>query len=396
MGVSQSPLKLIGLSKGAANGVQTIVNLQFRKEHRALLNLFEDLKTRVDKASADAERRVEESEKQLEETDNRLKKLENEYRDLMQKNREWEDEVKDLKGRMMRLGDLMRAGGRPTSVSSHCHPDGIGLQRSQLLPITAPPTHDRRDFANLQHSKSTSPIASSQSGLEMPALGQLPSTYTSKQPEPVPQSASIFSPTSNTTLEDRDHHVSNNHESNQAMLSLAHNIQTKLPSPPSPLTGTPANEGMSSLSGKPLRRATSRKVVTSPPWHNISQAPDQNVETYLAYAAEYIGAIKQRKTQFEFIARFIRGLRDERDRHALLKHLQKKFSSRTTKDGFVEVMCGFADVGDGLAAAGLLGSRNGKRDGDDAGMDDVEMDGPLQKRRKTLGSQLSEEDDDEL
>lgn len=110
MVVANSPLKLVGLSQGAANGVQTIVNLQFRKEHRALLDLFEDLKTRMDKTSASAERRFEESQKQLEETENRLEKLENETRDLMQKNKEWENEVKDLKDKIMKLSELMGAG----------------------------------------------------------------------------------------------------------------------------------------------------------------------------------------------------------------------------------------------------------------------------------------------
>lgn len=107
---SPSSLNLVGLRQGPANGVQAIVDLQFRKEIRALLNLFEDLKTKVEESSADAERRVEESRKQLEETENRLTRLENECHHLAQKNREWEDELKDLKGKMKKLGESMRAG----------------------------------------------------------------------------------------------------------------------------------------------------------------------------------------------------------------------------------------------------------------------------------------------
>lgn len=105
-----SPVKLVGLSQGAANGVQAIVNLHFRTEHRALLDLFEDLRKRVDKSSADAERRVEESQIRLEETENRLKKIEDECRDLVQRNKEWEDQVRDLKSKMEWLGGILGTG----------------------------------------------------------------------------------------------------------------------------------------------------------------------------------------------------------------------------------------------------------------------------------------------
>ncbi|QSZ35109.1 hypothetical protein DSL72_007973 [Monilinia vaccinii-corymbosi] len=401
MVVSHSPLKLVGLSPGAANGVQTIVNLQFRKEHCALLDLFGDLKTKVEKSSADAERRVEESQKQLEETENRLKKLEDEYRDLAQKNKAWEDELKDLKRKMKKLGELMRAGTCATglqrpqlpriNVSSHglLH-DKDQQQQSQLPLLTASPDHYRRDVADLQdHLKLN--IISSQVGLDMPAVRQQPSKPIAEEPSPVLRSDStLLSSVSNTTLQNRHNHPLDRHESNQAMPSTAHNKQAVLP-PPSPLSAPRAIERRPPLSGKPSRKATSRKFDSLPPWVNISQAPDQDNETYLTYAAEYIGGIKQRKDQFEFIARFIRGLLDEEDRDTLLRQLQKKFSSRTTKNGLVEVMCGFADVGDAMEAVGLLGrSRSGKRDGDDAGMSSV------QKKRKALESQLSEEYDDEL
>lgn len=82
----------------------------------------------------------------------------------------------------------------------------------------------------------------------------------------------------------------------------------------------------------------------------------------------------------------------------MLKQLQKKFQSRTTKDGFVEVMCGFSDVGEGLLAAGLIvggggGGMSGKRGGHDATMDRGEVDTLHQKRRKTFESQLSNDDE---
>lgn len=89
------------------HGVQSIVNLQFRKEHRALLTILEDLRTKVEKSSADAERQFEESQKQSKNIENRLDKLENAWRERIQESKEWKDEVKSLKEKMERFSGLM-------------------------------------------------------------------------------------------------------------------------------------------------------------------------------------------------------------------------------------------------------------------------------------------------
>ncbi|KAA8576925.1 hypothetical protein EYC84_006960 [Monilinia fructicola] len=397
---SPSSLNLVGLRQGPANGVQAIVDLQFRKEIRALLNLFEDLKTKVEESSADAERRVEESRKQLEETENRLTRLENECHHLAQKNREWEDELKDLKGKMKKLGESMRADTHvaPTSrsldlleearlqqpqkqrigVAGHGRVNTKYYRQCQRLPA-----HYRTDVADLQHEL-ISTITSSQVALEMPAVRQQISNSIGEEINPDLRYTSTLL-LSNTAVNNLDNHPLYRHESNQAIpSSLAQNIQTSLLSPPSPLPLPRTIEGHQSLRGGLSQKATSHKVVNPPPWINISQARDQDVESYLTYGAECIGPIKQRNDQYEFIARFIGGLQCERNRDALLKQLRKKFSSRTTKDGFVEVMCGFADVGDAMEASGLLRRKNRKREGDDAGMSSV------QKKRSSLESQMSE------
>lgn len=360
-----SPLKLVGLSQGAASGVQAIVNLEFRKEHRALLKLFEDLKTSTDKTSVEAERRLKECQKQLEESEIRFEKLENESKELMQKNRQWEDEIKDLKDRMMKFTEFMEAGIRAACASSpqdHLH--DTDAQQTQLSPVTASPTHDL-DVAEPQHPESLSTITSHRTGSDVPGVAQNLSAPNTEQLEPVSQ-PDLRSPRGvKTTLEEHNHCSGNGRKSSQLMPSLAH-------------------------SGTPLRKAASRKV-----WHNISQAPDQNVENYLAHAEKYVGAIKQRADHFQFIARFIKGLLNEKDREAVLKQLQKKFQSRITEDGLVEIKCGFLNLKDGLVAAGLIETKGGKRHCDDNGMK-AEANTPRQKRSKTLESQTSEENDDEL
>ncbi|TGO62929.1 hypothetical protein BCON_0016g00220 [Botryotinia convoluta] len=391
---AKSPLKRVGLSQGAINGVQSIVNLQFRNEHRALLTLLEDLGTRIDKTSVDAERRFEESQKQLKDTENRLEKLENESKDLMQKNKEWEGEVKGLKEKMERLSGLMglqTASAEPILARS----GDTELQKDQLSAETALSGHGL-DVAGLQHLATPSVIASPRENVI--ALEKRMSTSTAEQPQPVSQSVSALSPEINTSLDGRIPRTPNRRQSSQAISSLAHDSPMSPPlAPRLPLVATtPTKKRIPPLSSKPLPNATSRKAAHPPSWINISQTPDQTIEAYLAHATDYNKAIKSRKSRFEFIARFIRGLLKENDRDVLLKQLQTKFQSRTTKDGSVEVMCGFSDVGEGLLAAGLIagsGGTSGKRGGHDAGMDHGEVDASHQKRRKTLESQLSNDDE---
>ncbi|TEY71160.1 hypothetical protein BOTCAL_0100g00240 [Botryotinia calthae] len=277
---AKAPLQGVGLDERTRNAVNSIVDLQFRNEHRALLTLMEDLSSKLDKISADVERRFEESQNQSKVTENRLEKLENGVREMIQRSKECEGEVKSLKEGMERFSRSM------------------GLEATSAKPILA-----RGGDTDLQQNR-----------------------------------------------------------------------------------------------GKPLPNATSRKPAHPPCWINISQTPNQTIEAYLAHATKYNKAIKSRWSRFEFIARFIRGLLSEKDRDVLLEHLQKKFASRTTKDGFVEVMCDFSDVGEGLLATGLIvggggGGMSGKRGGHDAGMDHGEVYTLHQKRRKTLESQSSNDDE---
>ncbi|TGO30280.1 hypothetical protein BPAE_0006g00200 [Botrytis paeoniae] len=391
---AKSPLKRVGLSQGAVNGVQSIVNLQFRKEHRSLFTLLEGLRTKIDKTSADAERRFEESQKQLKDTENRLEKLENESRDWMQRNREWEGEVKSLKEKMERLSGLM--GLQATSAEPILARRGDTELQKNRVPAGTDLSRRDVDVAGLQLLETPSVIVSSRGSAEAPE--QRMSASTAELPRVVSQSVSALLPEINTSLNDRNPRTPNRRQSSQAISPLAHDGPMSPPPPPRlPLPATtPTKKRTSPFSSKPLPNATSRKAAHPPLWINISQTPDQTIEAYLAHATEYNKAIKSRKSRFEFIARVIRGLLKENDRDVLLKQLQKKFQSRTTKDGFVEVMCGFSDVGEGLLTAGLIagsGGTSGKRGAHDAGMNHGEVDASHQKRRKTLESQLSNDDE---
>ncbi|KAK6614301.1 hypothetical protein H4I96_00622 [Botrytis cinerea] len=378
---AKAPLGCVGLSEGGLNGVKRVVNLQFRDGHRALLTLVEGLSSKLDKISADAERRFEESQNQSKVTENRLEKLENAMREMIQRNRESESEVKSLKEGMERFSRLMggfttESGSAETASSGH----GLNIADLQNLEMPSAITFPRGNANSLEQRMSAS---------------------TAEQLQPVSQSVSVLSPETNTSLHDRHPRTPNRRRSSQAISPLAQDGPTS-PPPRLPLaTTTPTKKKIQPLPSKSLPNTTSRKPAHPPCWINISQTPNQTIEAYLAHAAKYNKAIKSRKSRFEFIARFIRGLLSEKDRDVLLKQLQKKFQSRTTKDGFVEVMCGFSDVGEGLLAAGLIvggggggGGVSGKRGGGhDAAMDHGEMDTLHQKRRKTFESQLSNDDE---
>ncbi|KAF7913613.1 uncharacterized protein EAF01_000019 [Botrytis porri] len=391
---AKSPLKRVGLSQGATNGIQSIVHLQFRKEHRSLLTLFEDLKIKIDKTSADAERRFEESQKQLKDTENRLEKLENEWRDLMQRNRKWEDEVRSLKEKMERLSGLMSLQDASAELILARGGD-TELRKDQLSAETTLSGHGA-DAADLQQLTERPTMIPPRGTID--AREQRTSASTAEQRQTVSQSVSVLSAEIDVSLSDRNPRTPNRRQSSQAISPLTHDGPMSPPPPPRlPLAATtPTNKKIPPLSSKSLPNAKSRKAAHPPPWINISQTPDQTIEAYLALATEYNKAIKSRKSRFEFIARFIKGLLKENDREVLLKQLQKKFQSRTTKDGFVEVMCGFSDVGEGLVDAGLIGGvegTSGKRGAHDAGMDHGGMDTLHQKRRKTLESQTSNDDE---
>lgn len=264
-------------------------------------------------------------------------------------------------------------------------------QQSQLSSIVALPTHGHIDTTALQDPTVASSITSPQA--DMSALEKSPKRATTEDREPDLRPITGLSQASNTTLEDRDH-PSNIYKASQEISSPSWNDQTSLRPLQSPLFVIRETEQFLTLSSKPSQKAASNRAVNNRSWVDISQAPDQDIQSYLDNAAEYIGPIKQRTDQFRFIARFIGGLFHEKDRNILLEQLKKKFFSRTNKDGFVEVRCGFADVGDALIATGLLRTHNGRRNAGDAGMND-EMKS-VHKRRKTLDTQLSERYDDEL
>ena len=63
---------------------------------------------------------------------------------------------------------------------------------------------------------------------------------------------------------------------------------------------------------------------------------------------------KDQKLEIDFIALFIKGMRDEDKREILVGELQQQHQSRTKKDGKVEILCKWKDVGQGMKDAELI------------------------------------------
>jgi hypothetical protein len=65
---------------------------------------------------------------------------------------------------------------------------------------------------------------------------------------------------------------------------------------------------------------------------------------------------KDRTSEVEFVATFLKGLREAKQRDILVKELQKAHPCRTGKGETVEIICQWEDVVEALKKAGLINS----------------------------------------
>lgn len=64
--------------------------------------------------------------------------------------------------------------------------------------------------------------------------------------------------------------------------------------------------------------------------------------------------IKDKKFEIGFVASFVKGIREDDYREILVAELQQQHQSRTKKDGKVEILCRWKDVGEGMKRADLI------------------------------------------
>lgn len=57
---------------------------------------------------------------------------------------------------------------------------------------------------------------------------------------------------------------------------------------------------------------------------------------------------------------FIKGMRDEDKRDTLVGELQQQHQSRTKKDGKIEILCKWKDVGEGMRSSELIATEDSR------------------------------------
>ncbi|PQE20927.1 hypothetical protein CJF30_00002253 [Rutstroemia sp. NJR-2017a BBW] len=375
------PPHLAGLSSGAATGVANLINMQFRKEHRTLYELYQELKKevgalhqsetvdrldelvrRLDEAETRV-LRIEELSKQLDVTDSKLKILEDRMKEMVRTNEDYRTEVADLKNKMGRLekqfDDSLRRADRPCGQS----------EIRDAAEETSPENTTMREVDSSAAAEQTEPIERSNSA---PAFNV--AVATSLQVEPaqggINDSATLEVP-------QEVYHFT----------SITQDTQPNLPPHPSPLPITQMIQALQNSPPRPTPRPINRKrPVRRAPKIHISQAPGQSNADYFSEGNAYMSQMT-RGDKVGFIATFIGGFRDRNNAERLVKQLKKKFPSRTAKDGTVEVLCGWADVEEGMRVAGLIGREVGDGDDEEAG---------LQAKRRRISSDGEEDEDDEL
>lgn len=96
------------------------------------------------------------------------------------------------------------------------------------------------------------------------------------------------------------------------------------------------------------------------------------LKTYHTSASNTFASLEMDKnTEIEFVATFIEGIRDTKEREMLVWQLQSTCASCVDTDGKVRILCEWSDVLDGLRRCGLVEAENGG-------------DAPLAKKRRKI------------
>jgi len=97
-------------------------------------------------------------------------------------------------------------------------------------------------------------------------------------------------------------------------------------------------------------------LLSQQPAKRLVQASHTSLRTYHdKYNTSFLKlANKDKAIEYEYVACFIKGLRDSKQRSNLVKELLKTNASRAGQDGKMEILCDWEDVGNSLRNIGLL------------------------------------------
>ncbi|KAM3086735.1 hypothetical protein ACMFMG_000860 [Clarireedia jacksonii] len=373
------PSHLSGLSSGATMGVTSLISMQFRKEHRTLYELYQELKTQVGalhqsetvdrldelvRRLDDVETRVlrtEELSKQLEAAGSKLNIVEGRMKLMIRTNEEYKSEVADLRNKMGRLekqlDDSLRRADRQYDQSEF----------TEAIEELSPEDTTKRQAKGFDGLEQTEPVL---------------------RPNSTPNSDAAITTYPQNELVQEQMNRTVNLEVPQELYhftSITQDTQASLPPQPSPLPTTQIIQAIQKSPPRPAPRPSNRKRPgRRAPKIHLSQAPGQSNADYFSEGNLHMNKMT-RGDKVGFIAAFIGGFADRNDAERLIKQLKKKFPSRTAKDGTVEVMCGWADVEEGMRLAGLVGREVGGND----------EESELQAKRRRISSDGDDEDEDD-
>jgi len=135
----------------------------------------------------------------------------------------------------------------------------------------------------------------------------------------------------------------------------------KPPPVPAPKAPAPVVKGKLNVPAPATRtRPTANNKTTAAPKvttiKRLTQAARSTVESYHTSSNTTFMELRQtsKMADSDFVAFFIRGLRDPTHREKLSKELVKSHPARGREDGTVEILCMWEDVGDALRKVGLL------------------------------------------
>jgi hypothetical protein len=138
--------------------------------------------------------------------------------------------------------------------------------------------------------------------------------------------------------------------------------RTRSASADAPAPNVPhAQKSIPASAGRPKAYVTTSTPTPTPSTQPIKiprlHQGTSSYKTYLDRANAMFLSLpspKDQELEIEFIALFIKGMRDEDKREVLVGELQQQHQSRTKKDGKVEILCKWKDVEGGMKSVGLI------------------------------------------
>ena len=325
MAPSTSTPQYTVLSSAAEAGVDQLWKFQLRKENAVLLEKLEANDKLIQTIAVDNNRRAQETEERITALEAKLTKFESERKDAQRQEKQ-RDELAAIQAQMKDFREGLASGSEFNEASC--------FSPQKILINTA--------------AQATLPKETPSTGPADPSIEQPPSG-----------TAQLIVP---------------NVETNEPSIGTS---ATNSPPPARPLIANKvvhttrgsakqaiAMQGPTTRSRRKSLELTSHDAQKASKPLKLSQG-NSSLKAYLHNASSIFSTLSNTGPQFEinFVALFIKGLRDGSAREKLVNELQLIHPSKMKKDGQMEILCEWEDVPEALKSAGMveIDAREGER-----------------------------------